>query len=78
MNEVTHATGRDAWVQANLAARGHARLVVNGGIPLRDPIMLMAEGDLVTAIYKAALPDPDDQTKTYEAFTFEMFRNEGR
>jgi predicted SnoaL-like aldol condensation-catalyzing enzyme len=74
MNEVTHAIGRDAWVAANQAARGHARLVVNGGIPLKNPILLMAEGDLVTAIYKAVLPDPDDKSKTYEAFTFETFR----
>lgn len=74
MNEVTHATGRDAWVKAGQAAQGHAQLVVNGGIPLRDPILLVAEGDLVTAIYKANLPDPDDKSKTYEAFTFETFR----
>ena len=74
MNEVTHASGRDAWVKAGYAAQGHADLVVNGGIPLRDPIPVMAEGDLVTAIYKAVLPDPDDRSKTYEAFTFETVR----
>jgi predicted SnoaL-like aldol condensation-catalyzing enzyme len=74
MNEVTHASGRDAWVKAGQAAQGHASLVVNGGIPLRNPILVMAEGDLVTALYKAVLPDPDDKTKTYEAFTFETFR----
>jgi predicted SnoaL-like aldol condensation-catalyzing enzyme len=74
MNEVTHASGRDAWLKAQQAAQGHANLVVNGGIPLRDPIFVMAEADLVTALYKAALPDPDDKSKTYEAFTFEAFR----
>jgi predicted SnoaL-like aldol condensation-catalyzing enzyme len=74
MDEVTHAKGRDAWVQANQAARGHARLVVNGGIPLNDPYLIMADGDLVTALYKANLPDPDNPSKTYEAFTFETFR----
>jgi predicted SnoaL-like aldol condensation-catalyzing enzyme len=74
MNEVTHASGREAWVRANQAARGHARLVVNGGISLRNPILVMAEGDLVTALYRAVLPDPDDKLKTYEAFTFETFR----
>jgi predicted SnoaL-like aldol condensation-catalyzing enzyme len=74
MNEVTHASGRDAWLKAQQAAQGHANLVANGGIPLRDPILVMAEGDLVTAVYKAVLPDPDDKSKTYEAFTFETFR----
>jgi predicted SnoaL-like aldol condensation-catalyzing enzyme len=74
MNDVTHASGRDAWVKAQQAAPGHANLVVNGGIPLSDPILVMAEGDLVTAVYKAVLPDPDDKSKTYEAFTFETVR----
>jgi predicted SnoaL-like aldol condensation-catalyzing enzyme len=74
MNEVTHASGRDAWVKAQHAAPGHANLVANGGIPLRDPILVMAEGDLVTAVYKGVLSDPDDKSKTYEAFTFETVR----
>jgi predicted SnoaL-like aldol condensation-catalyzing enzyme len=74
MNEVTHASGRDAWVKAGSAAQGHANLVVNGGIPLSDPILVMAEGDLVTAVYKGVLTDPDDKSKTYEAFTFETVR----
>src|SRR5215831_14107696 len=38
MNEVTHASGRDAWLKAVQAARGHANLVANGGITLLDPI----------------------------------------
>jgi hypothetical protein len=74
MNEVTRASGRDAWLKAQQAAQGHANLVINGGIPLRDPILVMAEGDLVTALYKGVLPDPDDKSKTYEAFTFETVR----
>jgi predicted SnoaL-like aldol condensation-catalyzing enzyme len=74
MNEVTHASGRDAWLKAANAAQGHANLVANGGIPLRDPIFVIAEGDLVTAVYKGVLPDPDDKSKIYEAFTFETVR----
>jgi len=46
MNEITHASGRDAWLKAGYAAQGHANLTVNGGIPLRDPILVMSEGDL--------------------------------
>jgi predicted SnoaL-like aldol condensation-catalyzing enzyme len=74
MNEATHASGRDAWVKAGNAAQGHTNLIANGGVPLRDPILVMAEGDLVTAVYKGVLPDPDDKSKTYEAFTFETVR----
>ena len=77
MNEVTHASGREAWLKAREAAAGHAKLLGKGGIPLTNPVILMAEGDLVTAIYKATLPDPDDKSKTYEAFTFETFRVKG-
>lgn len=74
MNEVTHASGREAWLKAGQAAQGHANLVVNGGIPLQNPVIVMAEGDLVTAIFKVTLPDPDDKSKTYDAFTFETVR----
>ena len=44
------------------------------GIRLSNPVILMAECDLVTAIYKGVLPDPDDASRTYEAFAFEVFR----
>ena len=75
MDKITGARGRQAWVAAFAEAekRG-ARLVELGGIALRDPIIVMAEGDLVTAIYKGNLPDPDDPTQTYEAFAFETVR----
>jgi hypothetical protein len=50
MNDVTHATGRDAWVQARKAAACPAG--GKRGVHLTDPVMIMAEGELVTAIYK--------------------------
>jgi predicted SnoaL-like aldol condensation-catalyzing enzyme len=75
MDELTGATGRQAWVKAfDEAARRGAALVDLGGIALRDPIIVMAECDLVTAIYKGALKDPDDPSRTYEAFAFETVR----
>jgi predicted SnoaL-like aldol condensation-catalyzing enzyme len=75
MDELTGATGRQAWVKAfDEAARRRAALVDLGGIALRDPIIVMAECDLVTAIYKGVLKDPDDPTRTYEAFAFETVR----
>jgi predicted SnoaL-like aldol condensation-catalyzing enzyme len=38
------------------------------------PVFIVAEGDLVTFIFKQASPDPKDKTKTYDRFTFDMFR----
>ncbi|HUI76511.1 MAG TPA: nuclear transport factor 2 family protein [Bryobacteraceae bacterium] len=38
------------------------------------PAYIVAEGDLVTFIFKQAAPDPKDKTKTYDRFTFDMFR----
>lgn len=75
LDEITHATGRRAWVAAFAEAEKRGiRLVELGGIALRDPVIVMAEGDLVTAIYKGTLTDPDDKTRTYEAFAFETVR----
>ncbi len=76
MDEFTGANGNRAWVEARAEARarGGIALVDLGGIRLRDPIIIMAEGDLVTAIYKGDLPNPDQTSETYEAFAFETFR----
>ena len=76
MDEFTGASGGRAWVEARIEARnrGGIPLVDLGGIRLRDPIIVMAEGDLVTAIYKGELADPDNPSSTYEAFAFETFR----
>ena len=75
MNEITGASGRAAWLRAGEEGRNRRiQLVDLGGIPLRDPVIMMAEGDLVTAIYKGVLPDPDDEARTYEAFAFETVR----
>jgi predicted SnoaL-like aldol condensation-catalyzing enzyme len=73
MDEITGARGRDAWLAANDAARGRASLVPHG-IPLRNPVLITAEGDLVTVVFKAALPDPDNEAKTYDAFAITVFR----
>ena len=75
MDEITGATGRQAWVKAGEeAAQRGISLVALGGIRLRNPVIVMAECDLVTAIYRGVLPDPDDPSRTYEAFAFETFR----
>ena len=38
------------------------------------PVHVVAEGDLVTFIFKESSPDPKDKTKSYDRFTFDMFR----
>jgi predicted SnoaL-like aldol condensation-catalyzing enzyme len=76
MDRFTGARGRQAWVAAGeeAARRGNLQLVALGGIPLRDPVILMAEGDLAHAVYRGTLADPDEPGKRYEAFAFETFR----
>lgn len=75
VDEITGAAGRESWLRGfEEAERRGIQLVDLGGIRLRDPIILMAEGDLVTAIYRGELADPDDPSRTYEAFAFETVR----
>ncbi len=75
MDNFTGASGRQAWVQGfEEAQRRGIQIVDLGGIPLRNPIIIMAEGDLVTAIYRGERQDPDDPSRTYEAFAFETVR----
>jgi predicted SnoaL-like aldol condensation-catalyzing enzyme len=38
------------------------------------PELVIAEGDLVTLVWKRRLPEPTDKTKTYEAFWFDVLR----
>ena len=45
------------------------------GSDLQDPpALIVAEGDLVTYIFKRRAPDPQDSSKTYERFAFDTFR----
>ena len=75
VDEITGATGRQSWLQGfQESQRRGIQLVDLGGIQLDNPIILMAEWDLVTAIYKGVLDDPDNLGRTYEAFAFETVR----
>ena len=38
------------------------------------PAYIVAEGEMVTFIFKQQVPDPKDRTKAYERFSFDMFR----
>jgi predicted SnoaL-like aldol condensation-catalyzing enzyme len=75
MDDITGAKGRQAWVRAfQEAGRRGIQLVALPGIPLRNPIIVMHDGDLVFAFYRGMRPDPDAPGSTYEAFAFESFR----
>ncbi len=75
VDETTGATGRESWIRGfeEATRRGFA-LVDLGGIRLVDPVIVMAECDLVTAIYRGEIEDPDTPGRTYEAFAFETVR----
>jgi predicted SnoaL-like aldol condensation-catalyzing enzyme len=76
MDKITGAKGRAAWVAAqDEAQRRGIRLVDLAGISLRsDPVVLMAERDLVTAVYKGTMKDPDGSGREWEIFAFETVR----
>ena len=38
------------------------------------PELIIAEGDLVTLVWKRKLPEPTDKTKTYDAYWFDVMR----
>lgn len=71
---LTGMHGPQAWLDAANIARGKIRVTDPDFRLSGTPVIMMAEGDLVTLIFKAVLPDPDDPTKTYEAFNFETLR----
>ncbi len=76
MDKVTGARGRQAWVAAQQEAqRQRIRIVDLNGISLRAmPVILMAEGDLVTAVYRGEMADPTTVGRMQEIFAFETVR----
>jgi predicted SnoaL-like aldol condensation-catalyzing enzyme len=40
----------------------------------RPPAYIVAEGDMVTFIFKEQVPDPKDKNRAYDRFSFDMFR----
>jgi predicted SnoaL-like aldol condensation-catalyzing enzyme len=76
LDEQTGARGRQAWVRAyqETIKRGIKGVELNGIRLENPPVILIAECDLVTAIYRGTLTDPDDPSRTYEAFAFETVR----
>ena len=65
--------GRDALVQFIKTLPHPASEDVEATMR-NPPAYIVAEGDLVTFIFKQATPDPKDKSKAYDRFTFDMFR----
>ena len=77
MDEITGKTGRAAWVAAGPEGVKRGVRLVDQGIAFRNPIILMAEGDLVHAVYRGRILDPTRPGQSYEAFAFETVRVRG-
>lgn len=77
-DEEHHLTGREGFVQAIksgiLMPPRRAGEVAPPPPPPRAEAFAIAEGDLVTIVWKQMLPVPGAPSKTYEAFTFDAFR----
>jgi predicted SnoaL-like aldol condensation-catalyzing enzyme len=73
-----HPSGKEGFVQAiksGILAPPHPPgEAAPPPPPPRTEAFAIAEGDLVTIVWKQPLPDPSDKSKTYEAFTFDAFR----
>jgi predicted SnoaL-like aldol condensation-catalyzing enzyme len=68
------ASGADAiiaWTKTDQAR--HARETMR---PSPEPPVLVAEGDKVVMVLARDVPDPDDPTKTYRSYWFDMWRVE--
>ncbi len=75
MDEITGARGNQAWVRAaEEAARRGVQLVALNGIPLRNPVIVLHEGDLAHAVYRGTRSDPASPGATRDIFAFESFR----
>jgi len=75
LDGLTGAAGRDAWLKDLQEAQKRGIDPVDlPGVHLDQPLLLMAECDLVTALYRRQLADPDRPGQMYESFVFEIFR----
>jgi predicted SnoaL-like aldol condensation-catalyzing enzyme len=65
-------SGRDSLIRDHNLQSGQAAKPAD---TLRfPPALVIAEGDLVTLIFKRDREDPKDKSKTYESFGFDTFR----
>ena len=69
--------GTDSVVKM-LKAMGPAGSDEVGPALRNPPAFIMAEGDLVTWLFKQNVPDPKDKSKTVERFSLEVYRIKDR
>ncbi len=75
LDEITgHSNTAQAFVEAIMLNREIGAQLLDPNFPLRDPVVLIAEDDIVIGLYRAELTDPDDPSRTYFAFTFQGMR----
>lgn len=74
-----YQSGRDNFTKMLAAAKKPGEDPDIGPEMRNPPALVVAEGDLVTFIFKRMAADPKDAAKKYERFTFDAFRiNNGK
>ena len=77
-DEDHHLVGKEGFVQAIksgiLAPQKRPDGTAPPPPPPRTEAFAIAEGDMVTIVWKQTLPQPGDPSKTYESFAFDAFR----
>jgi predicted SnoaL-like aldol condensation-catalyzing enzyme len=69
------AQGRDGLIQYMKDEwKGQQPKAVEPTFKFPPGTVVIAKGDLVVVMQKRSLPDPDDKTKTHEAYEFNLFR----
>ena len=76
-HDPTDQKGTDSVVKM-LKAMGPAASDEVGPALRNPPAFIMAEGDLVTWLFKQNVPDPKDKSKTVERFSLEVYRIKDR
>jgi predicted SnoaL-like aldol condensation-catalyzing enzyme len=68
-----YESGRDNFAKMLAAAPKPANDEI--GLEMKNPpTFIVAEGDVVTYIFKRSTPDLKDKSKTYDRYTFDTFR----
>jgi len=76
-HDPTDQKGTDSVVKM-MKAMGPAASDEFGPALRNPPAFIMAEGDLVTWLFKQNVPDPKDKSKTVERFSLEVYRIKDR
>ena len=67
----TMPPGRQGFIDVFEAKWQQAR---HGPTYQNPPVMVLADGDLVQLVIRLAVPEPDDPSRTYDMYWFDLFR----